>query len=41
MIVLDKEIEIIKQDLALRPDFNLLDCFRLFDIKEKGKYLNA
>ena len=35
-ISLDKEIEIAKQDLALRPDFNLIDSFSLFDFNKKG-----
>ena len=35
-IVLDKDIEVAKQDLALRPDFNLLDFFRVFDMDAKG-----
>lgn len=35
-IQLEKELEIKKQDLALRPDFNLLDFFRIFDIEGRG-----
>ena len=34
-----REIERIKQDLALRPDFNLMDFFSIFDKNEKG-YVN-
>lgn len=33
---LDQEVEKAKQELALRMDFNILDCFRLFDRKENG-----
>ena len=39
IIILEREIERIKQDLALRPDFNLMDFFSIFDKNEKG-YLN-
>ena len=35
-ILLDKDLETAKQDLALRPDFNLLDFFRTFDIEGKS-----
>jgi len=35
-IQLEKELELIKQDLSLRPDFNLLDFFRTFDIEARG-----
>lgn len=40
-IKLDKEIEMAKQDLALRPDFNLFDTFRMFDKLEKGSITSA
>lgn len=33
---MDKDLEVSKQDLALRPDFNLLDFFRTFDINGVG-----
>lgn len=36
IISLDREIERIKQDLALRPDFTLLDFFAFYDENEKG-----
>lgn len=39
IIVLEREVERIKQDLSLRPDFNLMDFFAIFDRHEKG-YLN-
>jgi len=35
-ILLDKDLETAKQDLALKPDFNLLEFFRLFDVEQKG-----
>lgn len=35
-IEMDKGLENIKIDLALRRDFNLLDCFKFFDVEEKG-----
>ena len=35
-IVMDKDLEVAKQDLALRPDFNLLDFFRTFDVAGIG-----
>jgi len=31
IIILGSEIELAKSDLALRPDFNLSDCFRIFE----------
>ncbi len=36
LINLEREVEFVKQDLALRPDFNLMDAFRLFDNRAKG-----
>lgn len=39
IIGFEREIERIKQDLALRPDFNLMDFFAIYDKNEKG-YLN-
>lgn len=33
---LEKRLERIKVDLALRTDFNLIDTFRLFDVQGKG-----
>jgi len=35
-IQLEKELEAGKQDLALRPDFNMLDFFRTFDVNARG-----
>jgi len=35
-IQIEKELEVAKQDLSLRPDFNLLDFFRTFDIGGRG-----
>ena len=36
-IELDKELETIKVDLALRRDFNLLDTFKFFDFGGEGR----
>jgi hypothetical protein len=33
---LEKRLERIKVDLALRTDFNLIDTFRIFDYNGKG-----
>lgn len=41
IVFLEREIERLKQDLALRPDFNLLDFFALFDGEEKGYLTNS
>jgi len=35
-IQIEKELEAGKQDLSLRPDFNLLDFFRTFDVEGRG-----
>jgi len=35
-IILDKDLEVAKQDLALKSDFNLLDFFRTFDVVSRG-----
>lgn len=35
-ISIDKDLEGIKQILSLKTDFNLEDCYRLFDIENKG-----
>lgn len=35
-VELDKELESIKNKLALQEDFNLFDAFRCFDLTEKG-----
>ena len=36
LVMLEKKTEKIRQDLALRPDFNLLDFFVIFDKNQKG-----
>ena len=36
IIFLEREVERIKQDLALRPDFILMDFFAIYDKGEKG-----
>lgn len=32
----DREVETLKCDLAICPDFNLMEAFRTFDIKDRG-----
>ena len=34
IINIDRDIESIKQMLSLKTDFNLEDCFRLFDVRD-------
>lgn len=36
IMFVEREIEAQKIELALRPDFNLVDAFRLFDVKAMG-----
>jgi hypothetical protein len=33
---LETDLENIKTDLSTKPDFNLVDCFRIFDFTGKG-----
>ena len=40
MMVSESEIERIKVNLALRPDFNCEDCFRIFEVDGKEKLEN-
>ena len=35
-IFLERELETAKIELALKPDFNLLDAFKLFDVRSTG-----
>lgn len=35
-IFLERELESAKIELCLKPDFNLIDTFRLIDIRNKG-----
>ena len=37
-IFLERELESAKIELALKPDFNLLDLFRLLDPLSKGYF---
>lgn len=39
-IFLERELESAKIELSLKPDFNLLDLFRILDPTAKG-YINA
>ena len=36
MIQVDKDLESAKQMLALKTDFNIEDCYRVFDVNTKG-----
>lgn len=36
LVLIDREVESAKEQLALRRDFNLMDAFRIFDRKEVG-----
>ena len=33
---LETDLENAKSDLAMKPDFNLVDCFRIFDYTGRG-----
>lgn len=36
MVFLEREVESAKIELALKSDFNLMDAFRMFDVKGLG-----
>ena len=36
IVFVERDAESAKIDLALKSDFNLVDCFRVFDIHAKG-----
>ena len=36
IIYAERLVESSKIELALKSDFNLLDCFRLFDVQSRG-----
>lgn len=36
-ISIDKDLEIAKETLSLKTDFNLVDSFKLFDVDGKGQ----
>ena len=36
MLFIARDVEAAKIDLALRPDFNLVDAFKMFDVKTVG-----
>lgn len=38
MIFIERDIESAKIDLSLKADFNLVDSFRIFDIKSLGSF---
>jgi len=33
---LETDLENIKTDLVMKPDFNIVDCFWIFDFSGKG-----
>jgi hypothetical protein len=39
IIFMERELESAKIELSLKPDFNLLDAFKIIDIDSKG-YVN-
>lgn len=36
IIFLERELESAKVELALKPDFNLLDAFKMIDVNDFG-----
>jgi hypothetical protein len=36
IVFIERDIEAAKINLALKPDFNMMDAFRMFDIKALG-----
>lgn len=36
LIEIDKDLELRKNQLALKSDFNMFDMFALFDIEKRG-----
>jgi len=36
LMKMETDLEGIKTQLALKPDFNLVDCFRMFDFGGRG-----
>ena len=38
IIYAERQGESSKIELALKSDFNLLDCFRLFDVQSRGSF---
>jgi hypothetical protein len=36
IIFLERDLESTKIELALKPDFNLIDAFKMLDIEERG-----
>jgi hypothetical protein len=35
-IYIERELESVKIELCLKPDFNLQDAFRMLDVERKG-----
>jgi hypothetical protein len=36
IIFIERELESAKIELSLKPDFNLLDAFKIIDMENKG-----
>jgi hypothetical protein len=36
IIFMERELESAKIELSLKPDFNLLDAFKIIDVESKG-----
>ena len=36
LMQLENTLELAKSDLVMKPDFNLVDCFRMFDFSGRG-----
>jgi len=36
IIFMERELESAKVELSLKPDFNLLDAFKIIDVENKG-----
>ena len=36
LVFLEREVETAKIEVSLKADFNLMDCFRLFDQTARG-----
>lgn len=37
VIFLERELESAKIELCLKPDFNMIDAFRMLDLNQKGE----
>lgn len=41
VIFLERELESAKIELCLKPDFNMIDAFRMLDLNSKGEITQA